>query len=170
MRKTLAAGLVAVAMTGCSALPQGPAATVKLAPTQGNAANGRVTFTQTGAKVVVDAEVMGLTPGLHGFHVHEKGDCSAADASSAGGHFNPTNQPHGEPNGAKHHVGDLPMLYADADGRAKLHVELDELALQGEFGIVGKSVIVHQKGDDFTTQPSGNSGARVACGVIMAAD
>lgn len=167
MRTLFVAGCIAVLTAGCSVLPQAPSAKAKLAPTQGNTANGIVTFVQKGNKVLLDAEIAGLKPGLHGFHIHEKGDCSAPDASSAGGHFNPTRQPHGEPNGSAHHVGDLPMLYADDDGRAKLHVELDALTLQGEQSIVGRALIIHEKFDDFVTQPTGNSGARVACGVIM---
>jgi Cu-Zn family superoxide dismutase len=157
-----------LAITGCAMLHHGPSAKAKLAPTQGNTANGIVTFTQHDSKVIVDADIAGLAPGLHGFHIHEKGDCSAADATSAGGHFNPTHQPHGDPSGHAHHAGDLPMLNAGADGRAKLHVEVDWLALQGDQSAIGKAVVVHQKMDDFTSQPAGNSGARVACGVIMA--
>lgn len=153
---------------GCTLLKSEPSVMAKLAPTQGNNANGTVTFAQHGDKVIVDAEIAGLTPGMHGFHIHEKGDCSAPDGTSAGGHFNPTKQPHGDPSGHAHHEGDMPMLNADADGRAKLHVELDSLSLQpGENSIVGKAVIIHAKADDFVTQPTGNSGARVACGVVM---
>lgn len=156
-------------IAGCATMTPPPSASAKLAPTQGNGANGIVTFTQQGNKIVVDAEIAELTPGLHGFHIHEKGDCSAPDGTSAAGHFNPTGQPHGDPNGVAHHTGDLPMLYAGADGRSKLHVELDSLSLQpGPQGIVGKAVIIHEKFDDFRTQPTGNSGARVACGVIEA--
>lgn len=155
-------------IAGCAMMTPGPSAVAKLAPTQGNTANGTVTFTQHDGKVLVDAEIAGLAPGLHGFHIHEKGDCSAPDATSAGGHFNPTSQPHGDPNGHAHHIGDLPMLYADSDGRAKLHVELDSLTLQaGAQNIVGKAVVIHQKLDDFSTQPTGNSGARIACGLIV---
>lgn len=153
----------------CVTMAPQPSAMAKLAPTQGNDANGMVTFTQRGSKVAVDAEFAGLAPGLHGFHIHEKGDCSAPDGTSAGGHFNPSGQPHGDPSGHAHHAGDLPMLYADTDGRAKLHIELEASLLQpGPNNIVGKAVIIHQKQDDFTTQPTGNSGARVACGVIVA--
>ena len=166
MRKLLLTGFIVFA-TGCALLAEKPAARANLAPTQGNTANGSVTFTQKGGKVLVDVEVMGLTPGQHGFHVHEKGDCSAADGTSAGGHFNPTKQPHGEPGSAAHHVGDLPMLQAGADGRAKLHIELDSIALQGEQSIIGRALIIHQNADDFKTQPTGNAGARVACGVIV---
>ncbi len=159
----------ALGTASCVTMTPQPSAIAKLAPTQGNGANGTVTFTQHGNKVSMDAEVAGLAPGMHGMHIHEKGDCSAPDGTSAGGHFNPTNQPHGDPNGHTHHMGDLPMLYADTDGRAKLHAELDALSLQaGAESIVGKAVIIHQKLDDFTTQPTGNSGGRVACGVIVA--
>lgn len=160
--------LCTLGITGCAMLAPQPEAIAKLAPTQGNTANGTVTFTQHNAKVLVDAEIAGLTPGMHGFHIHEKGDCAAPDGTSAGGHFNPTKQPHGDPTGHAHHEGDMPMLMADADGRATLHIELDSLALQGAESIVGKAVIIHAKADDFATQPTGNSGARVACGVIVA--
>ncbi len=168
MRKILLASCVVLAITGCVAATHELSAHAKMAPTQGNQANGIVTFTQHDGKVILDAQIAGLTPGLHGFHIHEKGDCSAPDGTSAGGHFNPTHQPHGDPSGHAHHMGDLPMLYADADGHAKLHVELDSLSLQGAENIVGRALIIHRNFDDFTTQPTGNSGARVACGVIVA--
>jgi Cu-Zn family superoxide dismutase len=153
---------------GCASMaPPGPKATVKLEPTTGNTANGTVTFTQRGDKVVVDARATGLTPGSHGFHIHEKGDCSSGDGMSAGGHFNPRGKPHGNPAVADHHAGDMPMLVADASGNAALVVELDVITIGGgETDIVGRGLIVHKDPDDFTTQPTGNSGARVACGVI----
>ncbi|HSB95694.1 MAG TPA: superoxide dismutase family protein [Spongiibacteraceae bacterium] len=162
--------LSSVTLPGCAALGlQQPGAAAKLSPTQGNKATGTVTFTQHGDKVVVDADITGLAPGEHGFHIHEKGDCSAPDGTSAGGHFNPNGQPHGDPAQPHHHFGDMPMLTADAGGHAKLHVELTSITLQeGAGNIIGKSVIVHQKADDYQTQPTGNSGGRVACGVIAA--
>jgi superoxide dismutase, Cu-Zn family len=167
----LTAALTVTLLSGCAMLsPSKPGASTQLQPTAGNSATGTVSFTQRGDKVLVQADVGGLTPGDHGFHIHEKGDCSAPDATSAGGHFNPTGQGHGHPDGSQHHTGDLPMLTADAAGRAKLSVELDAISLQqGAAGnIIGRSVIVHQKADDFQTQPTGNSGGRVACGVIAA--
>jgi Cu-Zn family superoxide dismutase len=140
-----------------------------LAPTAGNRAAGTVTFTPMGDRVRVVAKVTGLTQGMHGFHIHEKGDCSAADAMSAGGHFNPTNKPHGNPAAGDHHGGDMPMLDADAGGTAALDVTLDTITLDtGANGVVGRAVIVHKDPDDYKTQPTGNSGARVACGVIAA--
>jgi Cu-Zn family superoxide dismutase len=144
-----------------------PAAEAKLAPTQGNSAAGSVAFVQKGGKTQVVAKVSGLTPGPHGFHVHEKGDCSAPDATSAGGHFNPGGKKHGDPGSGEHHAGDMPMLVADAAGNAELKTELSSATVaDGPNSVVGKAVIVHASPDDYTTQPTGNSGARVACGVI----
>jgi Cu-Zn family superoxide dismutase len=142
-------------------------ATAALAATAGNATVGMVTFTQKGDKVTVSAKVSGLSPGPHGIHVHEKGDCSAADGMSAGGHFNPTSKPHGDPASPDHHAGDMPMLQADASGNAVLTAELSGISIgSGATDIVGRAVIVHKDADDYKTQPTGNSGARLACGVI----
>ena len=141
-------------------------ATAALKPTTGNTTAGTVTFTQKGDKVSVTANVSGLSPGSHGFHIHEKGDCSAGDGMSAGGHFNPTGKPHGDPTTADHHAGDMPQLVADASGKATLTADLTPMTIGGSNDIVGKAVIVHKDADDFKTQPTGNSGARVACGVI----
>lgn len=138
-----------------------------LQPTKGNAVSGLVSFSQAGDKIRVVAEIQGLTPGAHGFHIHDKGDCSAPDASSAGGHFNPSGRLHGNPDYTEHHAGDMPQLVAGANGIARLTTYLDGTVLgEGEIGIVGRGVIVHAAADDFKTQPAGNSGARQACGVI----
>jgi superoxide dismutase, Cu-Zn family len=168
MRLSTVARLLAGLAAACFAVAApGQTATATLAPTAGNSAKGTVTFTQKGDKVAVDAKVSGLKPGAHGFHVHEKGDCSAADGMSAGGHFNPMGKPHGDPNAPDHHAGDMPMIQADASGNAVLSVELGVITVgSGASDIVGKSVVVHADADDFKTQPTGNSGARVACGVI----
>jgi superoxide dismutase, Cu-Zn family len=140
--------------------------TATLSPTAGNSAAGTVVFTQKGDKVTVTAKVSGLAPGGHGFHIHEKGDCSAPDGSSAGGHFNPTGKPHGAP-GPDHHAGDMPMLQVDASGNATLTADLEGVSIGGgATDIVGKSVVVHKDADDYKSQPAGNSGARIACGVI----
>ena len=158
-----AGALAASAMTVAYA----QSAVARLEPTKGNATAGSVTFTQKGDKVVIEAKVSGLTPGGHGFHIHEKGDCSSGDGISAGGHFNPTAKPHGNPSVPDHHTGDMPMLVADASGNASLSMELWAMTVgSGATDIVGKAVIVHKDPDDYTTQPTGNSGARVACGVI----
>ena len=152
----------------CStSMAQGVSATATLSPTTGNTVTGTVTFTQKGDKVTVVAKVSGLSPGSHGFHIHEKGDCSSGDGMSAGGHFNPTGKPHGDPNAPDHHAGDMPMLIADASGNASLTAELSPMTVgAGTTDIIGKAVIVHKDPDDYKTQPTGNSGARVACGII----
>lgn len=146
----------------------GPMARATLEATRGNTATGRVMFHAQGDDVFMHARVSGLKPGQeHGFHIHEKGDCSSGDGMSTGGHFNPTNKPHG-PQDADHHAGDLPALKADAQGNAELRVVLRGLAIgQGDTDIVGKGLIVHAQPDDYKTQPTGNAGARIACAVIQ---
>jgi Cu-Zn family superoxide dismutase len=137
-----------------------------LHPASGSQVMGTVTFTTMGDAVQVVADVTGLTPGKHGFHIHEFGDCSAADAMSAGGHFNPTHKPHGAPDSAEHHVGDLGNLEADASGKAHLDWKDKMLKFSGADSILGHAVIVHEKEDDLKSQPVGNAGGRLACGVI----
>jgi Cu-Zn family superoxide dismutase len=168
MKQILCALAAGAVVAGCATVtPSGPTAVTDLAPTAGNTAKGTVTFRSQGDKVAVVARVSGLAPGQHGFHIHEKGDCSSADATSAGGHFNPLNKPHAHPSVADRHAGDMPMLVADASGNATLEVTLDTITIgSGAADIVGRAVVVHKDPDDFKTQPTGNSGARVACGVI----
>lgn len=152
------------------AAPTGKVASAKMMPTQGSNTRGELTFTQDAKGIHVTGSFTGLAFGEHGFHIHEKGDCSAADGTSAGGHFNPANKPHGDPAGPDHHGGDMPMLVADAGGSATLDTLIDTVTIgSGAGDIVGRAVIVHQDADDFRTQPTGNSGARVACGVIVRA-
>src|SRR5438309_11155630 len=138
-----------------------------LHPTAGNKVSGTVTFTEEADGVRVRAEITGLTPGNHGFHIHEFGDCSAADASSAGAHFNPTNNPHAGPDAAERHVGDMGNVEADAAGKATLEYVDHQISLTNDQrSVIGRSVVVHAKAYDLKSQPSGDSGARVACGVI----
>jgi Cu-Zn family superoxide dismutase len=163
---TRAAIVVAMLIASSGAAAQNKVAAT-LAPSAGNNVAGNVVFVQEGRKLFVIAEVTGLKPGAHGFHVHEKGDCSAPDFSSAGGHFNPGSQPHGDPTAGAHHAGDMPVLMADASGKATARAELRTMSIDGSANdIVGKAVVVHADPDDFRTQPAGNSGARIACGVI----
>jgi Cu-Zn family superoxide dismutase len=163
------AALAAVLLGGCQLFAKAPEhASATLLPTRGSAVTGEVTFRQVGDRVRMVANVSGLRPNrAHGFHIHEVGDCSAPDASSAKSHFNPYGKPHGR--GRERHAGDLPALMADARGRATLTVDLDIVTLsRGPADIVGRSVVVHEKPDDYATQPTGNTGARLACGVIRA--
>jgi Cu-Zn family superoxide dismutase len=144
-------------------------AVADLSPTQGQKVHGQVVFERKSGGVEVVAKLEGLTPGTHGFHVHEVGDCSAPDASSAKGHFNPGQQPHGARDAAQRHEGDLGNITADASGKAEAKLVDSKLSFDGAQSIVGKAVIVHEKADDFKTQPTGDAGGRVACGVVKAA-
>jgi len=129
---------------------------------------GTLTFTEVpGDKVQVVGEIRGLTPNSeHGFHIHEKGDLSAPDLSSAGPHFNPESKKHGGMHGPERHVGDLGNIRADGQGVARVDMTMDDATLSGKNAIVNRSIIVHAKPDDMKTDPSGNSGGRVAGGVI----
>ena len=169
MRKLIVAALGTALMAGCASMPgAGPKAQAQLQPTKGNSVTGTVTFEQRSGKTLVTAEVRGLTPNVeHAFHVHEKGDCSSGDGMSAGGHFNPRNAPHGKYDMGAHHAGDMPNLKADASGAAKISWEDDDLTVtDGPATVVGKAVIVHRDPDDYKSQPAGNAGPRLACGVI----
>jgi Cu-Zn family superoxide dismutase len=155
-------------LAACASPPGGPQATAQLQPTTGNSTRGSASFVQAGGKVLVSGEVRGLKPNAeHGFHVHEKGDCSSGDGMSAGGHFNPTGAPHGNHAMGMHHAGDLPSLKADASGVARFSFDSSTITVgSGLTDIVGKGLIVHRDPDDYTTQPTGNAGPRLACAVI----
>ena len=159
-------GMMGRGMMG-GGMMKGRMAVASRTPTQGNNVRGLVMFHEMDGHLMVHAKVSGLKPnGEHGFHVHETGSCASTDGSSAGGHFNPDGKPHG-PQNAAHHVGDLPSLKADANGVVdqKMMVMGPTIAA-GAMSVVGRSVIVHALPDDFVTQPTGNSGARLGCGVV----
>ncbi len=161
------AGLAACATLGIGA----PSARATLEPRSGSAASGEVKFTQVDGKLRLAGEIRGLRPNSnHGFHVHENGDCSAADATSAGGHFNPAGVPHGQMGAGAHHAGDLPNLVADARGVARVDLEVSGLSLSAgdRTSVLNRALVVHRDPDDYRSQPAGNSGARIACGVIRA--
>ncbi len=161
--------LATLFVAGCAAMggSRGPTAVANLEATKGNETKGTVTFRQDGDEVRVRVNVTGLKPGaVHGFHVHEKGDCSSGDGMSTGGHFNPAGKPHG-PQSGEHHAGDMPSLTADAYGNANTSFELHGVSIgSGVSDLVGKGLIVHRDPDDYKTQPTGNAGPRVACAVI----
>jgi len=168
----VAVGLATAGLAGAQQPSTGAPKVVKavaaVRPTAGNMASGTVTFTQEGDGVRAVADITGLKPnGKHGFHIHEFGDCTAPDATSAGGHFNPMGTKHGAPTDPQHHGGDFGNLQADADGKAHLDLTMPGISLNaGPTGIVGRGVIVHLMEDDFKTQPTGNAGARIGCGAI----
>jgi Cu-Zn family superoxide dismutase len=141
--------------------------TVSLRPTEGNQASGQITFTKEGDEFRVKGAVTGLKPGTeHGFHVHEFGDCGAPDAKSAGGHYNPEGTSHAAREASVRHAGDLGNVTADADGKAEFSFTDEHLGRFAPWDLIGRSVVVHADRDDGQTQPAGNSGDRVACGVI----
>jgi superoxide dismutase, Cu-Zn family len=176
---TLAASLLALGAAkthaqGPSPAPAKPAPTATtvtkavavLKPASGSTVEGTITFTRAGNAVAVVGKISGLTPGKHGFHIHEFGDCSAPDAASAGSHFNPAGHPHAGPGDALRHAGDLGNVEAGADGTATLDVKDAMVMLEGTYTILGRGVIVHAKADDLKTQPTGDAGGRLACGVV----
>ena len=146
--------------------PQAAKAIAVLNPTKDKSVHGTVTFETMEKGVRVVADLTGLAPGKHGFHIHEFGDTSSDDGTSAGGHFNPTAMPHSMPSSDKRHVGDLGNIEADKDGKAHLDYIDTMISLSGDTNIVGRAVVVHEKEDDLKTQPTGNAGARLAYGVI----
>jgi Cu-Zn family superoxide dismutase len=169
MKTSSFASLLAVAL--CAAAPFAVAddaqkAVAILQPSSNSKVTGTVTFTKSGDEVKVVADITGLTPGKHGFHIHEFGDCTAPDAMSAGGHFNPSKHDHGAPDVTDRHDGDMGNIEADSSGKAHLDYTDKVMKLSGPTSIIGHSVIVHEKVDDLKTQPTGDSGARLACGVI----
>ncbi|CAG2155937.1 superoxide dismutase family protein [Cupriavidus numazuensis] len=179
MKRTLfglaATAAVAMTLAGCAGSGTtggggGAKATATLSPKSGTNTGGTVTFTQQAGGVMMVASVTGLPPNTtHGFHVHEKGDCSAPDAMSAGGHFNPTSKPHGQMGMPDHHAGDMNNLTADANGNARASILMPDLSVgSGPNSVVGRAVVVHKDPDDYKTQPTGNSGGRIACGVVAA--
>ena len=169
--KKLFLTVAAVLLAACQSIPDQPLrATAGLQPTKGSKAFGEATFDEVDGKVRVIVFAQGLKPNAeHGFHIHEAGDCSSGDGMSAKGHFNPYGKPHGDPNSPERHAGDLPALKADKGGRAKLDVTMDIITVRpGPASVVGRGLIIHADPDDYKTQPTGNAGARVACGVIKA--
>lgn len=146
-------------------------ATAKMEAASGSNVTGEAKFSDEDGKVRFELTVENLTPGEHAVHLHEKGDCSAEDASSAGGHWNPTMKPHGKRgDGTSYHKGDIGNMNVGTDGKGTMNITVEGWSIGGadSTNVVGKSVIVHEKADDFTSQPSGNAGARVSCGVIKA--
>jgi len=162
--------LVVLSLQASQAMENGTGqkASATLESRSGSTAQGTVNFTWKGPDVFLTGNFSGLKPNAEqGFHVHEKGDCSALDATSAGGHFNPDAKAHGMPGSGSHHAGDMPNIKSDANGNASYSATISGFAVNsGPTGILGKSVVVHRDPDDYKSQPAGNSGPRIACGLI----
>ena len=169
----LVAGLVAVPVRAQDSKPAAASgtATATLLDAKG-AEVGTVTFTEESGGISVHADVKGLPPGEHGFHIHAVGSCTAPDFKDAGGHFNPTNKKHGKDNPEGHHEGDLPNLVIQADGTGSIDFTVEGATLSpGDQSLMdkdGSAVVVHADPDDYKTDPTGNAGARIACGVVKA--
>ncbi|HXG58220.1 MAG TPA: superoxide dismutase family protein [Thermoanaerobaculia bacterium] len=167
MKRLTAVVLVCLA-AGCATAPR-PAAVAALEPTEGSTARGTVRFTELrdgGVEVTID--LTGVPPGVHGFHVHEKGDCGER-GNAAGGHFNPMNMPHGAPDAVSRHAGDFGNVTADANGEVHAMLVFRSVTVrEGAQSVVGRAVVLHANPDDLATQPAGNAGARIACGVVQA--
>ncbi|MFM9989613.1 superoxide dismutase family protein [Flavobacterium sp.] len=139
-------------------------------PKSESTVSGTANFVEKNGTVTMVANLSGLTPGEHAIHIHEKSDCSAADGSSAGGHWNPTFKKHGKWGSAEHHKGDIGNFTADEKGNATVKFSTNEWCIgcdDATKDILGKGLIVHKGTDDFTSQPAGNAGARVACSAII---
>ena len=159
-----------IGLAGCNGSPSAHQpkadAVAVLVPTEGSTVGGVVRFAAGGDGLRVMARIDNLSPGLHGFHIHQFGDCREPDAASAGAHFNPGNDRHGGPDATPHHIGDLGNVQANAHGVADVDRVVPLVRIDGPDSIIGRSVIVHADPDDLTSQPSGASGSRLACGVI----
>ena len=149
-------------------MPAGKA-TATIEARSGSSLSGTAEFVMHDDKLMITVSLKGAPPGPHAVHIHEKGDCSAPDASSAGAHFNPGGHQHGSPDAPEHHAGDLGNIVIGEDGTGSLMVHSGELGLAGgPNSVLGRALIVHEKSDDFVTQPTGNAGGRIGCGVINA--
>ena len=174
MRKVVMLAALAMAVTGCPKKekkeePKVTKAGGNVEARSGSKVSGNVSFEETGdGRLKMTLKLQGLTPGEHGVHIHAKGDCSANDASSAGDHFNPGEHQHGAPGAESSHAGDLGNINAKDDGTAEMTISVSALELTGKKGVVGRALIVHDKPDDFKTQPTGGAGGRIGCAVIKA--
>lgn len=168
MHRTFLLPACALVLAACAtSAPEAPSVNATVRAASGSKVTGHVKFTQVMSRVRIDAQLSGLEPGEHGFHVHEKGDCSAADAASAGPHFDPDGKKHGGLETSERHGGDLGNLTADASGTVNATIWAEGISLStGRDGLIGRAIVVHAGADDLSTDPAGNSGARVGCGVI----
>jgi len=168
MKKLILFSITLLLLMSCASMSSGPSASATLSPTSGSTATGTVKLIQLGdGSVRVTVDLTGVPPGVHGFHIHDKGDCGD-NGNAAGGHFNPATTAHGAPSADPHHAGDFGNVTADPDGR--VHTEFTTRSVTVEAGpnsAAGHAVILHANPDDLVTQPTGNAGARIACGIVQ---
>lgn len=174
MKKLVCLAVLVLAASGCpkkeKKSPKATKAGGTIEAKSGSGVHGSVTFEPSGdGRMKVTVSIEGATPGDHGVHIHETGDCSAPDASSAGGHFNPTQAEHGAPGAPQHHLGDLGNISVSAGGTGSMTITVKGLTIDDKkTGVVGRALIVHDRPDDMTTQPTGGAGNRIGCAVIKA--
>jgi Cu-Zn family superoxide dismutase len=167
MKRLLVASFSILALAACAHTPRGPMAVAALQPISGSTANGAVHFQELAdGSVQVDVDLKGVPAGVHGFHIHDKGSC-ADNGMAAGGHFNPMAQSHGAPDAMPHHAGDFGNVTANANGEVHAQFVTKSVTLSaGAASAVGHAVILHANPDDLVTQPTGNAGGRIACGIV----
>ena len=155
-------------LASCASMATGPRASAMLSSTSGSSASGTVELAQNAdGSVDVTVKLTGVPAGVHGFHIHDKGDCGD-NGNAAGGHFNPSATAHGAPSADPHHAGDFGNVTADASGNVNAHFTTRSITLsEGANSAVGHAIILHANPDDLTTQPTGNAGPRIACGVVQ---
>jgi superoxide dismutase, Cu-Zn family len=168
MKKLVLVSITMLLLASCASMATGPSATATLSATSGSTANGTVRLQQLGdGGVRVTVNLTGVPPGVHGFHIHEKGDCGD-NGNAAGGHYNPAGTAHGAPSADPHHAGDFGNVTADPDGRVTAEFTTRSITVAaGPNTAVGHAIILHANPDDLVTQPTGNAGARIACGVVQ---
>ncbi|RKU06874.1 hypothetical protein C6503_25285 [Candidatus Poribacteria bacterium] len=157
---------------GVLSTPSAKQAIATIGPTSESSVTGMAIFTQNGDQITLTIEIQNASPGIHGVHIHENGDCSSPDGKSAGGHWNPTGVAHGKWGEGEFHLGDIGNITVGEDGTGSIELTTDlwEIGTGSDVDVVGKGIIVHADADDFTSQPSGNAGARIGCGVIVLAE
>lgn len=158
--------------TDVLSMPSAKQAIATIGPASESSVTGTAVFTQDGDQVTLTIEIQNASPGIHAVHIHENGDCSSPDGKSAGGHWNPTGVAHGKWGEGEFHLGDIGNITVGEDGTGSIELTTDlwEIGTGSDVDVVGRGIVVHAGADDFTSQPSGDAGARIGCGAIALAE